>query len=136
MPLFSHQGRRERDVVTDRPLEFHPHADLFPLLEGDELQALADDIKEHGQRQPIVMHEGKILDGRNRYLACRMAETEPEFVDYDGTDALGFVVSLNWRRRHLSASQRAFVAAQIANMRQELLPPISLDMRAVAFLPV
>ena len=105
--------------MTDRPeFEFHPLADFFPILEGEELQALADDIKEHGQRQPIVMHEGKVLDGRNRYLACRMAETEPEVVDYDGTDALSFVVSLNWKRRHLNTSQRAMVAPSIANMRQ------------------
>ena len=98
--------------------EFHPLADLFPMLEGDELQALADDIKEHGQRVPIVLHERKILDGRNRYRACQMAEIEPELVDYDGTDALSFVVSLNWKRRHLSIGQRAMVAASIANMRQ------------------
>jgi len=98
--------------------DFHPLADLFPLLEGDELQALADDISECGQLQPIMLHEGLILDGRNRYLACQMAEIEPEFVDYDGTNPLGFVLSSNLHRRHLSVSQLAMVAEKIQNMRQ------------------
>jgi hypothetical protein len=54
--------------------EFHPVADVWPLLPEPELQALADDVKAHGLRHPIVRHrDGRILDGRNRYLACRKA---------------------------------------------------------------
>jgi hypothetical protein len=37
---------------------------------------------------------------------------------YKGDNPIAFVVSLNLRRRHLDESQRALVAAKLANMRQ------------------
>lgn len=99
-------------------MKFHPLADIFPLFTGDELQALADDIKTNGQREPIVVFKKQILDGRNRWMACRLAKVEPEFEEFEGTDreALAFVISINLRRRHMSESQRAWVAAQMARL--------------------
>ena len=44
----------------------HAAAELFPLMEGAEYEALKQDIAERGQLVPIVLHEGRILDGRNR----------------------------------------------------------------------
>jgi len=51
-------------------LEYHPLANLFPLLGETEVQTLSDDIRNNGLNVPITMYEGKILDGRNRYAAC------------------------------------------------------------------
>lgn len=96
--------------------EFHPLANLFPMLEGDELAELAEDIREQGLQQLIVIHDGMILDGRNRYVACVQAKVTPRFRPYDGDDPLAFVISANLKRRHLSESQRAMVAARIANL--------------------
>ncbi|HAM39799.1 MAG TPA: hypothetical protein DCP69_00290 [Candidatus Omnitrophica bacterium] len=93
-----------------RQLEAHPLADAFPLLEGDELQALTDDIRRNGLRSPVITYEGRILDGRNRYLACITAGVEPRLEAYQGDDATGFVVSMNLARRHLTVSQRAGIA--------------------------
>ena len=101
--------------------EFHPLADIFPMLDDNELKALAEDIKAKGLTEPITLYEGKVLDGRNRYRACDLAEVElrqDHFTQYEGDDALGFVVSKNLRRRHLNESQRAAIAAEIANMPQ------------------
>jgi ParB-like chromosome segregation protein Spo0J len=99
--------------------EFHPIAEIFPMLEEEDLKALAEDIKAKGLREPITLYDGKVLDGRNRYRACELAEVElwsDQFIQYEGDDALGFVISKNLRRRHLNESQRAMVAAKIANM--------------------
>jgi hypothetical protein len=95
----------------------HPLAEIFPLLDGDDLTALADDIRKNGLRQAIVTCEGMILDGRNRLAACKIAGIEPRFKEFTGDDPLGYVISLNLTRRHLDASQRATVAAKIATLQ-------------------
>lgn len=100
--------------VTDNNREAHPVAGLFPMLDAAELDGLACDIAANGLRDPIWLHEGKIVDGRNRYAACRLVGVEPRFREWDGCGSLvGFVVSLNLHRRHLSSSQRAMVATDI-----------------------
>ena len=95
-------------------MELHEAANIFPLLEGAELEALAADIKEHGLIEPVHLYQSKILDGRNRYLACQKAGVQPRFVDYAGDDPFRFVISLNLKRRHLNESQRAVIAAGLA----------------------
>lgn len=92
-------------------LQSHPAADLFPLLRDDELADLAADVREHGLHEPIVLHEGKVLDGRNRLAACKIANVEPRFIAWEGSGSpTTWVLSRNLHRRHLSASQRAAVA--------------------------
>ncbi|WP_456622165.1 MULTISPECIES: MT-A70 family methyltransferase [unclassified Bradyrhizobium] len=54
-------------------LSFHPYANLFPLIEGQEFYDLAEDIRQHGLRYRIdlieVAKQFLVLDGRNRYRA-------------------------------------------------------------------
>ena len=108
--------------VTGRPgaqLEFHPVADIFPMMSDREFLDLVEDIRQHGLHEPVLVHaDGRIVDGRNRYLACREIGIEPESLIYDGPDdsLVAFVLSLNLHRRHLNESQRAMVAARIANL--------------------
>jgi N6-adenosine-specific RNA methylase IME4 len=93
---------------------FHPLADLFPLIEGQELIDLANDIKERGLYHPILLHpDSSIIDGRNRYRACSLVGVEPRYETWDGKGSLlGLVVSLNLQRRHLDKSQRALLAGK------------------------
>jgi hypothetical protein len=91
----------------------HPLAELFPLMPTAEIEALAADIKEKGLQVDCVLYEGKILDGRNRYRACKIAGVKPTFTTYANKDALGYVISMNLPRRHLTESQRAMIAAQL-----------------------
>jgi hypothetical protein len=100
----------------------HPAADLFPWLPPDELQQLADDIKENKQKEDIKRWRGLIADGRNRELACLVAGVRPRYfdlpADYPEELIIRGISSANVKRRHLTASQRAMIAAQLANMRQ------------------
>lgn len=92
----------------------HPAAEIFPLMEKAELDQLAADIKEHGLKNFIVLLDGKIIDGRNRYLACKRAGVAPFFEDYRATSSPeDWVVSQNLHRRHLSESQRAIIGAAL-----------------------
>ncbi len=97
--------------------EFHPLADLFPLLGEAELNELADDILEHGQREPIWLYERKILDGRNRYRACLLKGINPHIMETRVADPAAFVASMNLHRRHLSEEQRGMIAARLATFQ-------------------
>lgn len=94
--------------------EIHPVAAIFPVLSGDELQDLADDIRTNGQQQPIVRDtNGVIIDGRNRLLACLRAGVEPCFTDLPAdADPVAFILSANVQRRHMNAGQRAMAVAR------------------------
>lgn len=94
----------------------HELANIFPLIEGDDFEKLVVDIKINGLLNPIVLYEGKILDGRNRFNACLEAGIQPLFVEYDGDSPLNHVVSLNLTRRHLSESQRMMIGAKLADL--------------------
>jgi hypothetical protein len=91
-------------------MKFHEAAELLPLMAATELAELTADIKAYGQREPIYTYQGKIIDGRNRFLACRQAGVEPQFREWSGEGSLiAFVVSENVRRRHLSSTQKAVI---------------------------
>ena len=119
--------------MTAPMLPIHPLAELFPALEGEAFDALVEDIRRHGVREEIVLLDGAILDGRNRYRAGLVAGAIkagevwwPDggglrhpfhlFVEAHDGDPLAWVLSRNLHRRHLSESQRAMVAAKLATM--------------------
>jgi hypothetical protein len=98
--------------------DFHPLAELFPLIEGQEFEALVADVRTNGIIVPIILHQGKILDGRNRYRAAKAgghAFTAKDFRDLaPGLDPKAFVISANIARRQLTSKQkRDFIAKQI-----------------------
>src|SRR5215831_9305 len=108
--------QRKQELPKQQEYEFHPIANVFPLMKGDEFKQFKKDIKTNKLREPIVIYEGKILDGRNRYNACKELGLPVDNARLlpAGTDPIAFVVSANVHRRHLNESQRAAIAAQLA----------------------
>ena len=101
------------------PLKFHPLANLFPMLSDKELEDLGQDIKANGQVETVKLHRGMVLDGRNRYTACAKFNIGVRAEIFQGTDreALNWVISKNLKRRHLTESQRAMVAAKLGQLK-------------------
>jgi ParB-like chromosome segregation protein Spo0J len=87
--------------------EFHPLAKSLPLMWGSDFDDLVIDIKENGQIVPIGIFEGQILDGRNRYLACKKLGIEGKFEKVTPKNAKAYVTSINVHRRQLTREQRS-----------------------------
>jgi len=105
-------------------IPFHPLACLFPLMEGEEFDALVADIRKNGQREPIVLYQGKILDGRNRYNACLVAGVGLKISKHEDDcpfigDPAAYVISKNIHRRHLTAEQRRDLIARLLKAAPE-----------------
>ncbi|WP_051231139.1 MT-A70 family methyltransferase [Kaistia adipata] len=111
-------------------LPFHPYADLFPLIEGVAFDELVADVAARGLREPVVLLDGRILDGRNRYRASRAAgvinsegAVDPadarhfvRFIPAVDGDPLAYVISKNMHRRQLTDDQRRMIAARLVTM--------------------
>lgn len=100
-------------------MKTHEYAEAFPMATESELAEMAADIKQRGLLCPIIMLDGKVLDGRNRLRACEIAGVAPRFQEYAGADPLADVVSWNLKRRHLSTSQKATLAVALKPMFEE-----------------
>lgn len=95
-------------------MEFHPLCKEMPELSPEQYADLKRDILANGLASKIVVLDGMILDGRNRYRACTEIGISPKFIEwgeivkngYRGSP-LSYVISSNVHRRHLSESQRA-----------------------------
>lgn len=94
-------------------LKQHPLSSAFPSMSEADYQALKDDIKSNGQREPVMVYEGMVLDGWHRYRACHELGVKAQQFTFRGNDPAAFVESANLHRRHLSASQRAIAVVAV-----------------------
>ena len=97
----------------------HPAAELFPLFSDEELNELAEDIRANGLHEPVWLYDdperGRVLlDGRNRARACALVgiDVREHTRQYNGDDPIGFSISQNLQRRHLTTGQKAAVGAK------------------------
>ena len=98
--------------------ELHPACVCWPPMSEAEIAELSADIARNGQLFPAILHEGQILDGRNRGLACDRAGIELRTEIYQGDDPVGFVISANLHRRHLPKVELAFIGETLATLKR------------------
>jgi len=108
------------EKVTSFPV--HKHADRYPMMSDEKLEALAVDIKaprdgkQTGQLHPVIVRKVgdsyELIDGRNRLEACKRAGVMVRVTIEELTDAeaVQLIVSLNDKRRQLNARQQAEAA--------------------------
>ncbi len=109
-PTYSHEFNGAVYTLT----EAHPEAGRYPWLPDDELLELAASIAENGQDEPVLLlPDGRILDGRNRELACKVAGVYPTYatVEVAAGEIRGFVRRKNVLRRHLTRELRRTLIA-------------------------
>ena len=105
--------------LGDMRVRVHPGADVFPLVEGEEFDALVQDIRDNGLQEPVILTGDKstLVDGRNRARACAVLGIGPNYKTLPGSfreeDLLGYIVSANLRRRQLNPGQVAMVASDL-----------------------
>jgi len=96
-------------------MQFHDAANIFPLAEND-IDAIAESIRQEGLKVPIETLDGKILDGRTRWKACKKAGVKAKFREVKVDDPIAYVLALNLHRRHLTVSQAAMCAQRARAM--------------------
>jgi hypothetical protein len=107
----------------------HPLSEKFPALSQKDFDELKESIRKNGLFEKIIVNSKRqVLDGRHRYKAITELGMDPgvlcvRFFELEvrGTKDLTeeqFIYDSNMKRRHLTESQRAAIAAEFANMRQ------------------
>lgn len=96
----------------------HPLSAVYGDLPADELKALAESIDKMGMQYDIHLYDGMIIDGWNRYQACKMVNYPPFFRELNmPEDALvDWVAARNVHRRHLTAEDRAEAVLKCVTM--------------------
>src|SRR6516162_1976468 len=88
----------------------HELADLLPMIDGVNFENLKADIAKNGILEPILLFEGRILDGRNRYRAAKAVGklTPANFKTFGGSyvEAEAYVFSTNFLRRQMTNAQK------------------------------
>ncbi|XPS83917.1 hypothetical protein Dvar_19350 [Desulfosarcina variabilis str. Montpellier] len=84
-------------------LKPHPISELIPPMDGDTYKGFKADIWRHGLIEPIILYQGKILDGKERYRACRELGVDVWAREWEGgMDPVEYVISNNLLRHHKS----------------------------------
>jgi hypothetical protein len=116
------------------PQQMNKHKfNIFPQAKPEDYNRLRDDIRDNGfdQKQPVIVYQGAILDGWNRWTACEELKVTPTTRQFEGTDtdALDFVMRTN-KRRNLNSGQWAMVSADYQELKNGIANAVEAERRA------
>lgn len=98
-------------------LQSHPLSERLPPMTDADYQSLKLSIAALGKlTHPIVLLDGKILDGRHRHRACAELGITPRFLTFKPAwgSPVEYVIAQS-AHRHLSAGQKAWSAAKFSD---------------------
>jgi N6-adenosine-specific RNA methylase IME4/ParB-like chromosome segregation protein Spo0J len=107
--------------VMDKEYQFHPACLVLPKMDAEEFNALRESIRKGFDRQhPVILFEGKVLDGRHRVEACKLEGIEPVFVTKADIDPYDYVRREHAARRSWkSQEQKALVIGVLIEASDE-----------------
>lgn len=105
---------------------------IFPQAKAEDYNRLRDDIQSNGYdaKQPVVIYQGEILDGWNRWTACAELKITPPTRQFDGTDteAIALVMRTN-KRRNLNSGQWAMIAVEAEDIMAAIAEEVEKERR-------
>ena len=103
------------EIKWAKEIKIYKYAQMIPEMEKDQFEELKQDLKENGQKFPILTYKNEIIDGRSRYNACLEIGLSPKFEEWEGKEEelLSSIISWNLKRRHLTPAQRAALGAEL-----------------------
>ena len=114
-------------IEVGAALEQHPLSAYWPPMDPETFRDLVDSIRGGGIKTPIILYEGKVLDGWHRYNAGVIVGIEIPAVEYDGDDPAGMVIEANQLRRHLAPGERAKAVLASRNWQPSGRPRKDID---------
>jgi N6-adenosine-specific RNA methylase IME4 len=118
-PAKAKPPRATNSIQAAPQPELDPCCMEFPPMEQDDFNSLKASIDRNGQLQPILLWQGRVLDGRHRLRACAELRIQPVFEEvkcsYDDATSMAFAANIN--RRNLSKGQRALLGARLATRK-------------------
>jgi len=103
---------------------------IFPEANEEDFNRLLEDIRNNGfdQSQPVIVYEGAILDGWNRYRACQAIGISPAIKTFNGDQsaALQLVMRTN-KRRNLNKGQWATIAVEAEDVLKAIAEQVEKD---------
>lgn len=103
-------------LTTEGAFEIdHELAGIVPMATPAEQATLTENIKEFGQKEPIVLWHGKVVDGRCRQKALVALDRHIMYKELDDStskeDVEIYVKAVN-TRRNLTSSQKVAIACR------------------------
>ena len=115
---FSEIARAGSGMAGTPGLEFHPLSEIWPPMGEREFEWLKWSMSEIGMLRPILLHGGRIIDGRHRYLAAKELGMEDiptvELADLGHFNTRKTVVCWNILRPRIEERELRRVESEIA----------------------
>lgn len=105
------------NVMVDAEFE-----SLLPKLDDKELEILDASIAVEGVRDPLVVWNGIVLDGHNRYRICKRRGITPPTIEVECADrdaAKEWILVHQLGRRNLSSERRALCIGELVKLRSD-----------------
>jgi DNA modification methylase len=105
----------EKEVIVIR----EDFKKLIPALTGEEYKQLEANILSEGIRDPLVVWNGYLVDGHNRYAIANKYSLEFRTVNKefkDGNEAKLWMINNQFGRRNLNAYQRGVLALELESV--------------------